>query len=182
MIADGFDSGKEISSKPRGVSTGVIAGAVIGGLAVLLATVLATLCCLRPSLVRRHRSQKDTSLHVDLIHSPLERPLARDANVCPSCYVTACSFCRNAHSCQVQNSFYAQTPLSFKEMRERMRSDSQLDVGPAFAQPQPQTSGQAPMNDLVELVYQRLQHDRPEYSERATTELPVYEELSHDLS
>jgi hypothetical protein len=181
MIADGFDSDKEISSKPRGVSTGMIVGAVIGGLAVLLATVLATLCYLRPSLVRRHRSQKDTSLHVDLIHSPSERPLARDANVCPSCYVTACSFCRNAHSCQVQNSFYAQTPLSFKEMRERMRSDAQVAAEPS-AQTQPQTSGQAPMNDLVELVYQRLQHDRPEYSERATTELPAYDELSHDLS
>jgi hypothetical protein len=176
MIADSFDSDKEISPKPRGVSTGVIVGAVIGGLAVLLATVFATMYCLRPRLFRRHRSQKDTSLHVDLIHSPLERPLARDANVCPSCYVTVCSFCRNAHSRQVQDSFYAQTPLSFKEMRERMRSDSELDVGPTFAQPQPQTSGQVPMNDLVELVYQRMQHDRPEYSERATTELPAYEE------
>jgi hypothetical protein len=89
MIADGFDSDKGISPKPRGVPTGVIVGAVIGGLAVLLATVLATLCCLHPSLFRRHRSQKDASLHVDLIHSSMERPLARDASVCPSCYVTA---------------------------------------------------------------------------------------------
>jgi hypothetical protein len=175
MIADDFDSNKGISPKPRGVPTGVIVGAVIGGLAVLLATVLATLCCLHPSLFRRHRSQKDASLHVDLIHSSMERPLARDASVCPSCYVTAYSFYRDAHSRQVQNSFYTQTPLSFKEMRERMRSDSQLAAGPSV-QPQPQSSGQVPMDDLMELVYQRLQQDRPEHIERATIELPAYED------
>jgi hypothetical protein len=178
MIIDGFDRDKDPSPKSQGVSMGVIVGAAIGGLVVLLALALTTLCCLRPSLFRRHRSQKDVQLQVDPIYSPMEPPSDRDVNVCPSCYVTAYSFCRDAHFYQVQNSFYAQNPLSSEKMRNRMMSDPQLAAGlPSNStQHQPRASGQVPVEDLVELVYQRLQQDRPEYSERATTELPVYEE------